>query len=135
MTTATRHLIERYYAAFNAGDMPTFLGLLDENVVHVINEGQREIGRPAFARFMQRMNRCYRERIDSLLVFSDDSGRRAAAEFVVHGTYLQTDEGLPPAREQGYRLNAGAFFEVDGGRIARVTNYYNLHDWLKQIEG
>jgi steroid delta-isomerase-like uncharacterized protein len=135
MTIETRQLIENYYAAFNAGDMDRFLGLLDDNVVHVINEGTQEIGREAFATFMQRMNDCYRERIDSLIVFSDDSGTRAAAEFVVHGTYLKTDTGLPEARNQTYQLAAGAFFEVRDGKVARITNYYSLSDWLKQVQG
>jgi steroid delta-isomerase-like uncharacterized protein len=61
-------------------------------------------------------------------------GARAAAEFVVHGTYLVADEGLPPAHGQSYVLPAGAFFEVSGGRIARVTNFYNLQDWLAQVK-
>ena len=62
-------------------------------------------------------------------------GRRAAAEYVVHGQYLAGDEGLPPARGQRYVLPGGAFFELRGGRIARVTNYYNLGDWISQVSG
>ena len=58
-----------------------------------------------------------------------------AAEFNVHGTYLQTDEGLPPANGQTYILPAGTFFAVKGGRITRVTTYYNLTDWLMQDTG
>jgi ketosteroid isomerase-like protein len=38
--TATE-LVQAYYAAFNAGDMPTFLDLLAEDVVHDINQGER----------------------------------------------------------------------------------------------
>ncbi len=128
-------LVEAYYAAFNAGDMGTFLDLLDDDVVHVINEGGREIGRPAFAHFMHRMNACYRERVDKLVVMTDASQQHAAAEFVVHGTYLQTDHGLPVAHGQTYRLGAGAFFELRNGRISRVSNFYSLRDWLRQISG
>ena len=49
------------------------------------------------------------------------------------GTYVETDEALPPASGQTYRLAAGTFFEVQGGLITRVTTYYNLADWLAQI--
>jgi hypothetical protein len=28
----------------------------------------------------------------------------------------------------------GAFFEIDDGRIARVSNYYNLQDWIAQVQ-
>ena len=49
------------------------------------------------------------------------------------GTYIETDEALPPAGGQTYRLAAGTFFEVRDGFITRVTTYYNLADWLAQI--
>jgi len=130
---ATQDLIHRYYAAFNAGDMPAFLALLTDDVAHDINQGARETGREAFAAFMQRMNACYREEIADLVVFASEDGTRAAAEFTVLGEYLRTDEGLPPARGQRYRLPAGAFFTVREGRVARVTNTYNLADWLAQV--
>ena len=51
------------------------------------------------------------------------------------GTFLDvaTDEGLPEARGQRYVLPAGAFFEIRDGKVARVTNYYNLNDWIAQV--
>ena len=49
------------------------------------------------------------------------------------GTYLATDDGLPAATGQTYRLPAGAFFTLRDGRIGRVTMYYNLTDWLRQV--
>ena len=60
-------------------------------------------------------------------------GSRAAAEYVVLGTYLATDEGLPEAHGQTYRLPGGAFFDICDGKVARVTNYYNLEDRLRQV--
>jgi steroid delta-isomerase-like uncharacterized protein len=133
MGEATRALIERYYDAFNAGDTQSFLNLLTEDVRHDINQGGRETGKEAFASFLARMNRKYRERVADLVVMVDQTGARAAAEFVVLGTYLETDEGLPPAAGQQYRLAVGAFFEIRDGKIARVTNYYNLQEWLRQV--
>lgn len=128
-------LIRRYYDAFNRGDRAAMLDLLAEDVAHDVNQGGREVGRDAFAAFMARMDRCYRERLEEVVVMTDASGARAAAEYVVHGTYLATDEGLPEAAGQTYVLPGGAFFEVRGGRIARVTNTYNLADWLRQVSG
>jgi steroid delta-isomerase-like uncharacterized protein len=133
MSQSTIQLLERYYAAFNAGDWNSFLGLLTDDVVHDINQGARETGREAFARFMQRMNHSYREQIADLVIMSNADGSRAAVEFTVLGTYLKTDEGLPPATGQKYRLPGGAFFDIRAGKVARVTNYYNLQDWLKQV--
>ena len=128
-------LIERYYTAFNEGDMETFLGLLTDDVAHDINQGRRECGKAAFSAFMQHMMRCYREQLADLVIMASDDGRRAAAEFTVLGTYLATDEGLPPASAQTYRLPAGAFFEIREGKIARISNYYNLPDWITQVGG
>lgn len=133
MNLATLDLLRRYYDAFNRSDMATFLALLDDQVVHDLNQGGREAGKPAFTQFMARMNRCYRERLSDIVVFASADGTRASAEFTVNGTYLIADDGLPPARGQSYVLPGGAFFDVRNGRITRVTNYYNLTEWLRQV--
>lgn len=132
--TDPRALVQSYYDAFNRGDAAGMLDLLTDDVVHHINQGEREIGRDAFRRFLERMNACYRERLVDMVVMASPDGRRAAAEFVVLGTYLKGDAGLPPARGQSYRLPAGAFFDLRDGKIARVTNYYNLADWIAQVD-
>jgi steroid delta-isomerase-like uncharacterized protein len=129
----TEALILDYYSAFNAGDVEGFLALLAEDVIHDINQGGREKGKKAFAAFLARMNRSYEEQIVEIEVLVNESGTRAAAEFIVLGKYLKSDEGLPPATGQTYRLPAGAFFEVKDGKVARISNYYNLEDWLKQV--
>ncbi|MCO8164298.1 nuclear transport factor 2 family protein [Pseudomonas sp. 21LCFQ010] len=129
----TTELIQAYYAAFNAGDMPAFLDLLAEDVVHDINQGERQMGKATFAMFMNKMNRCYRERLSDIVVMVNHDGSRAAAEFVVHGEYLADDEGLPPANGQKYVLPAGAFFYIKAGKVARISNYYNLNDWIEQV--
>jgi steroid delta-isomerase-like uncharacterized protein len=129
----TTELIERYYAHFNAADWDAMLELLTDDVSHDVNERSREGGKAAFKLFLERMNRCYREHIEPVMVMVNADGSRAAAEYVVSGTYQATDAGLPEARGQSYRLPGGAFFEVRDGRISRVTNYYNLQDWLKQV--
>jgi steroid delta-isomerase-like uncharacterized protein len=126
-------LVTRYYAAFNAGDWAGMLALLTDDVVHDINQGGREEGRDAFAAFLGRMDRNYGEQLRDIVVMANGDGTRAAAEFVVHGTYKATDEGLPAAAGQAYVLPAGAFFAVRDGKIARVSNYYNLQDWLAQV--
>jgi steroid delta-isomerase-like uncharacterized protein len=126
-------LIGAYYTAFNAGDFAAMVALLADDVIHDINQGARETGRAAFAAFMERMNASYRERLEDIVILTEPAGTRAAAEFTVHGTYLKADPGLPPAHGQTYVLPAGAFFDIRDGRIARVTNFYNLEDWLAQV--
>ncbi len=127
------NLLRSYYAAFNSGDRETFFSLMAEDITHDLNQGGSERGVPAFREFMTRMDRCYRERLENLVLFANEDGTRASAEFTVHGEYLATDEGLPEANGQTYVLPAGAFFEIRNEKIARVTMYYNLSEWLRQV--
>ncbi len=128
-------LVQHYYAAFNRGDSEAMLAYLAEDVVHDINQGGRECGREAFRAFLARMHASYRERLEEIVVTTSADGARAAAEYVVHGEYLASDEGLPAANGQRYVLPGGAFFDIRDGRIARVTNTYNLNDWIRQVGG
>ena len=128
-------LVLTYYAAFNRGDWDGMLALLSDDVAHDLNQGEREVGRDAFTAFLARMNTSYREQLRDIVVLASLDGDRAAAEFVVHGQYLQSDEGLPPAQGQTYVLPGGAFFDIRDDRIARVSNYYNLQDWIRQVGG
>ncbi|SIO54824.1 conserved hypothetical protein, steroid delta-isomerase-related [Rhodovulum sp. ES.010] len=130
----SREVIQRYFAAFNAGDTAAMLAELADDVEHHVNEGVIRHGKPAFAEFCAHMSRCYREELTDMVIFATEDGTRAAAEYVVDGTYLETDAGLPEAKGQTYRLPAGSFFTLRGGKIARVTTYYNLADWLRQVQ-
>jgi steroid delta-isomerase-like uncharacterized protein len=130
---ASIDLIRRYHEAFNRADWPGMLALLDEHVIHDLNQSGREIGRERFAAFLQRTTASYDEQFKSVVVMANETGTRAAAEYIIHGVYKATDEGLPLAQGQSYALPGGAFFEIADGRIMRVSNYYNLEDWLSQI--
>ncbi|MCA2378582.1 ketosteroid isomerase-related protein [Agrobacterium sp. 22-211-1] len=130
--TATE-TIRAYYDAFNRQDMDAFLALLHDEVVHDINQGERQTGKAAFASFMDHMNRCYKENLTDMVIMASADGKRASAEFTVNGEYLVTDEGLPQADGQKYVLPAGAFFDLKDGKVSRVTNYYNLNDWIAQV--
>ncbi len=127
-------IIQKYYDAFNRGAQSDFLALLTDDVVHDINQGKEEKGKDTFKVFMDRMNKHYKEKVVGLVVFANEKGDRAAAEFFIEGTYLTTDTGLPPAKGQKYRLRCGAFFELKNKKVSRVTNYYNLNEWLMQVK-
>lgn len=126
-------VIQNYYETFNKGDREALLEMLTEDVLHDINQGDTEKGKMAFRAFLARMDRCYREQVEDLVVMVNQDGTRGAAEFFIRGSYLVADEGLPPAKGQTYYLRVGAFLEINEGKIARVTNYYNLADWIRQV--
>ncbi|MEI4196282.1 ketosteroid isomerase-related protein [Roseovarius sp. E0-M6] len=125
--------VKAYFAAFNRGDIEGMLDCLSEDVAHHVNEGEVRMGKEKFRAFCAHMSRTYREELTDMVIFEAESGTRAAAEFIVNGTYLETDEGLPEARGQNYRLPAGSFFSLENGKITRVVTYYNLADWLRQV--
>ncbi len=129
----THELIARYYTAFNRADWDGMLSLLTEDVAHDVNQGERQIGRDNFRLFLQKMARCYLEVLTDVRILVGANANHASAEYVVCGQYLSSDDGLPAALGQRYRLPGGAFFDVSDGQITRVSNYYNLQDWLKQI--
>jgi steroid delta-isomerase-like uncharacterized protein len=128
-------LVHRYYDAFNAKDHEAMLACLAEEVEHRVNQGEVRRGKAAFAEFLAVMRRSYDERLEDLVILTEPTGARAAAEFTVQGVYRVRAEGLPPARGQRYTLPAGAFFTARGGAIERVSTYYNLADWLRQVGG
>ena len=135
MTNPDLALVWRYFESFNAGHGQGMLDCLSDDVVHDVNEGERRRGRALFGEFLQHMERCYREQLRDIVIMTGDVPGRVSAEYVVHGTYVATDEGLPPARGQTYVLPAGSFFEIADGRIRRVTTYYNLRNWIRQVGG
>lgn len=129
----TQTLIQRYYEAFNRGDSASMLAFLTDDVIHDVNQGERRVGIDMFKAFNARMDHHYKERLENITVMVNEDGSRASAEFNVHGNYLNTDAGLPEAKGQTYVLPAGTFFVIRDGKIARVTTYYNLTDWITQV--
>ena len=110
------------------------LDLLSDDVIHDTNQGRRCIGKEAFTVFSAEMDKFYDEHLDNIVIMTSSDGTRAAAEFICSGVYKSTADGLPPARGQEYKLPVGCFFELKGDKITRVTNYYNMNDWLKQVK-
>jgi steroid delta-isomerase-like uncharacterized protein len=121
----TNTLVLRFCAAFGRGDLEGMLDCLADDVMHDINQGERETGKAAFRAYVEKHGHYYREELRDVVVMSVDDGTRAAAEFTVHGTYRETAPGQPEARGQRYLLTAGAFFANHQGKIARLTPCYN----------
>jgi steroid delta-isomerase-like uncharacterized protein len=126
-------IVRQYYAAFNARHWAGMLDLLAPDVRHEPNQGVVRVGKEKYAQFLQHMDDAYDEQLHDLVLMTDESGHRVAAEFVIRGVYKKGEAGLPPAHGQRYELPVGAFLEVKEGRITRVTTYYNLDLWIKLV--
>ena len=91
---------------------------------------QSGTARDAVARRSARFSRAWTAAIRSSCATSWSQRRRRHAaprpNTSCTARYKVGDEGLPAAHGQTYVLPGGAFFDVRDGRIARVTNYYNL---------
>ena len=129
----TAALIRKYCDAFNARDQKSMLACMSEGVIHDVNQAERRVGKDKFEAFLARTVHHYDETLEDVVVMVSRDGSRAAAEFNVKGKYLVTDTGLPEAKGQSYRLPAGVFFAVEGGKISRLTTYYNLTEWIAQV--
>ena len=133
MTQTARNTVTAYYAAFNAENPAGMLACVTEAIEHRVNEGGIRLGAAKFAEFCAHMGVSYREQLRDIEIFVNETGTRAAAEFTVHGEYLKTDPGLPEAKGQKYILPAGSFFDLQDGKISRITTFYNLNDWIAQV--
>ena len=128
----SKELIKKYYDHFNKQEFDQMIGCLDKNIVHELNEGDSQEGLDAFKAFMKVMDAHYSEQVKELLVF-EGNANRFAAEFFIDGVYKKSQDGLPEAKNQKYYIRVGAFFEVKDQKITRVTNHYNLKNWIEVV--
>ncbi|WP_439555255.1 nuclear transport factor 2 family protein [Dyadobacter sp.] len=126
-------VVEAYYACFNNQDWKGMLALLDPEIRHEANQGDVRVGIEKFTEFLGKMDEAYEEKLTDMFFFTEKTGTRVAVEFVVNGVYKKAEEGLPEAYGQTYVLPAGAFLEVNAGKITRVTTYYNLPLWIELV--
>lgn len=130
---STLEIIRNYYECFNNKDFKGMLALLHPEIKHQPNQGEERIGIEKFTAFLQTMDECYEETLTEIVILSEPTNTRVAAEFVVNGIYKKGDNESPVAHGQKYVLPAGAFLEVKEGKISRVTTYYNLPLWIKLV--
>lgn len=126
-------LAQQYYDCFNRKNWEGMLELLSDAIRHDVNQGETRVGKERYREFLQHMDECYDEHLSDMVFLTEPSGTRIACEFTVNGIYKKNDGDLLPARNQKYVLPAGAFLDVDGGKITRVTTYYNLPRWIKLV--
>ena len=130
---AALEIVKQYYNAFNEKNFDGMLALLHPDVRHEPNQGEARVGIEKFTEFMKMMDDSYEETLTDMVFFTEPTGKKVSAEFIVNGTYKKGEEGFPEAHGQKYVLPAAAFLEVTDGKISRVTTYYNLERWIKLV--
>ncbi len=130
----TVETLKRLFAALNAGDRDATLACLGGEVVFDAFGGGREIGREGVRRVLAERAHAFRESYRDLVLMTETSGRRAAAEFTLRGLYQAQADGLPAASNQPFSVPGGAFFDIeDDGRIARASFMINLAELTRQL--
>lgn len=130
---STKQLIEKYYEAIMAQDLVGFLSLLSDNVIHDINQGPTEVGKPLFKQFMQRIFEYDKETFKDFIILISPDGKYAATRFKTAGKYTKSTEGCPPAKGQKWEIPVTSFFEIENDQISRVTVHYNMQEWIAQV--
>ena len=131
--TTTTSLLERCFQAFNANDHAVLLTSLADDVALEVNQGAREFGRERFRWFLALRTRHFNDRVSDIVIMTDESGGRAAAEFTLRGRYVATAGDLPSAAGQSYSLAVGIFLEIDDGLITRVSAHFNMAELIAQL--
>jgi steroid delta-isomerase-like uncharacterized protein len=69
---------------------------------------------------------------DFSLVVTDSfvTGNRAAAEWVVTGTYAGQFPGLPPGTGQHFSLRGASILELENGKVRRDREYWDAYAFL-----
>jgi steroid delta-isomerase-like uncharacterized protein len=134
---ATEALVARFFSSLAVRDIAGTMDCLSEDIIHDTPYGNREIGWEPFERYIIHRMRCYRTEYDGLVILSDPSGHRAAAEFVLRAEYIDDDERYgadgPSARGQKLTLQAGMFFEIEDDRIMRLSAAFDRIAILEQL--
>lgn len=84
---------------------------------------------------MKKVNDSFDETLDNIIILISNDGQFAAAHWIDHGKYYKDYPGMDvSAKNQTYVIPGGHFFEIKNGKLSRVTTYYNLVDFMKQIK-
>ena len=126
-------IVKSYYSSFNDKNWDGMLALVHPDVRHEPNQGDARIGLEKFSEFLGKMDESYEETLTDMVFFTTPDDSRVAVEFVVNGIYKKSEEGMPAAYGQPYKLPAAAFLGIQDGKISRVTTFYNLPLWIDLV--
>ncbi len=104
----TRSLVSRFIEALNAADAKAAAALAIEDIAHDFPGSAREIGATSLRDRIARLTAGSGFRVADAEIMTNSTGSRAAVEFTWRDN-------------AGASALAGMFFEIDGGRISRVT--------------
>ncbi|KFB09639.1 nuclear transport factor 2 family protein [Nitratireductor basaltis] len=119
----TRSLVERFLTALNAADWDAATTLVAEDAAIDLPGEERVIGADKLHWYLGQTGRQYRFHVSDLEILVSESGVRAAAEFTLTRNYVDSSDLPEQIRGQSVALQGAIMFEVDDGKITRMTRY------------
>lgn len=121
----TTALLERCFAAFNAGDHAGLLENLSDDVVLDLGRSRREIGTERLRWLLAQASRHFQVSVSDIVTMTDEGGGRAAAEFTLRGRHATAD-GLSPASGRSFSEPGGIFVEIDDDLVTRLSIHLDM---------
>jgi steroid delta-isomerase-like uncharacterized protein len=133
-TEATRVVVERYWAAVEAGDANAAAALFAENAVYRDKTFDFEIsGIPAIRKMLEGAISMLSP-VSRKIVTAAYDGRYAAIEWEAQGVHVMPVMGIPATNKE-MTIRAVSLIEVRGGRIQSVTDYTDRAGLESQLKG
>jgi steroid delta-isomerase-like uncharacterized protein len=133
MSIDPKALVLGWTDALNRGDADAAAAYVTEDCVFTnIGTGQRLVGRDAAREDFVALIAMYSEmRIEKTTFLSTADGHYAT-EWIMTGVHTGDVPGLP-ATGKPFRISGAGFGEIRDGKLARVTEYWNMAEFLIQV--
>ena len=118
-----RGLVQRYFEALNSQQLEGMKAIVSPDIIHDVDTVERRLGREAFLAYLGNRADQYREHIFDIELMVNEDGTRAAAEYTLLGFPLSNGPHDELGGSQTYRISGGLFFQIEDGRIARVSQH------------
>ena len=130
MTTNPETLVRAWTDALNRGDAHAAASFFcEDGVFHDTGTGQRCEGRAACAQYWSSGPFTDLKIVKTTFL---TAGTAFATEWVMTGVHGNDAPGLP-ASGRSFRLVGAGVGEIRDGRILRVTEYWNMAEFLTQV--
>ena len=133
MGQSTEQLVAQYFSSFNHADWDGMLALMSKDVIHDLNESNRQVGLEAFTAQLNANKQSFLEVISDIETDVPNPSRAIAA-YTISGQYLATAPGMPTARGQRYRVAGKSIFDIRDGKITRIISEFDEASRRKQRE-
>ena len=133
MATDVEKMMNDYLAAWNAHDVEKILSFFTDDCVYDCTPiGKTSRGKKELKDFI---NSTFTDFPDHKLETKSgfNTGDRSAGEWVMSGTFAHSSMPGVTATGKKFSIPGATITEIRGGKISRVTNYWNMAAFMQQV--